>query len=87
MSKLRLSYGRPLWRVAIVCVVSVFVSYADVPRGWHLNGTRPAEYEAGVDAQAESLLSQAKTNYQLSLTALDHATGELIAHHHLTLIP
>jgi multidrug efflux pump subunit AcrA (membrane-fusion protein) len=38
-------------------------------------------------AQAEFLLSQAKTNYQLSLTALDHATGELIAHHHLTLKP
>ena len=49
MFKLRLSCWKTLLRVATVCVVSVFVLNADVPRGWHLAGTKPAEYEAGVD--------------------------------------
>jgi outer membrane protein TolC len=38
-------------------------------------------------AQAEFSLSQAKTNYQISLTALDHATGELMTHHHVSIKP
>jgi hypothetical protein len=49
MSKLRLSSWNTLLRVTTVCVVSVLVLNADVPRGWHLAGTKPAEYEAGVD--------------------------------------
>jgi hypothetical protein len=49
MTKLRLSCWRTLLRVTTVCVVSVLVLKADVPRGWHLAGTKPAEYEAGVD--------------------------------------
>jgi outer membrane protein len=36
-------------------------------------------------AQAEFSLAQAQTNYQLALAALDHATGELIQHHHIQL--
>jgi hypothetical protein len=49
MFKLRLSCWKTLLRVATVCVASVFVLNADVPRGWHLAGTKPAEYEAGVE--------------------------------------
>ena len=36
-------------------------------------------------AQAEFSLAQAQTNYQLALALLDHATGELIQHHHIQL--
>jgi hypothetical protein len=49
MTKLRLSYWRILRRVTTVSVVSVLVLKADVPRGWHLARTKPAEHEAGVD--------------------------------------
>ena len=34
-------------------------------------------------AQAELLLLQARTNYQIALAAIDHATGDLIAPYHL----
>jgi outer membrane protein len=34
-------------------------------------------------AQAEFSLAQAQTNYQVALAAVDHATGELLAHHHV----
>lgn len=51
MSKPRLSCGKTLLRVTTVCVVSVLVLNADVPRGWRLAGTKPAEYEAGVDPE------------------------------------
>jgi len=38
-------------------------------------------------AQAEFSLAQAETSYQLALASLDHATGELIQHHHIELQP
>jgi hypothetical protein len=49
MSKLRFSCLKTLLRVITIFVVSEMVLNADVPRGWHLAGTKPAEYEAGVD--------------------------------------
>jgi hypothetical protein len=65
MSKLRLSCWRTLLRVTTVCVVSVLVLNADVPRGWRLAGTKPAEYEAGVDPgqayQGHSAFLKSKT--------------------------
>lgn len=36
-------------RLAIVYVVSALVAYADVPRGWLLTGSKPDEYETGID--------------------------------------
>jgi hypothetical protein len=51
MSKLQLSPWKTLLRGTAVCVVSVLALNADVPRGWHLAGTKPAEYESGVDAE------------------------------------
>jgi outer membrane protein TolC len=53
------------------------------------------KYELGVDtiffvleaqtelAQAEQNLVQAQINYQLAVAAVDHATGDLIEHHHV----
>ncbi|HYL65326.1 MAG TPA: TolC family protein [Candidatus Methylomirabilis sp.] len=53
------------------------------------------KYELGVDtiffvleaqtelAQAEQSLVQAQINYQLSVAAVDHATGDLLDHHHV----
>jgi outer membrane protein len=38
-------------------------------------------------AQAEFSLAQAETNYQLAVASLDHATGELLVHHHVQLQP
>jgi outer membrane protein len=38
-------------------------------------------------AQAEFSLAQAQTSYQLALAFLDHATGELLQHHHVQLQP
>ena len=35
---------------AVALVACVLVVHASVPRGWFLAGTKPAEYEAGVDA-------------------------------------
>jgi hypothetical protein len=35
---------------AVAIAVCVLVAHASVPRGWFLAGTKPAEYEAGVDA-------------------------------------
>lgn len=49
MSKLQLSRWKTLLGGSAACVVSVLVLNADVPRGWHLAGTKPTEYEAGVD--------------------------------------
>jgi outer membrane protein len=34
-------------------------------------------------AQAEFALAQAQTNYQIASASLDHATGELLTHHHV----
>jgi outer membrane protein len=34
-------------------------------------------------AQTELVLASAQTNYQIALAALDHATGELLLHHHI----
>jgi hypothetical protein len=51
MSKLRLSCWRTSVRFATVCAAFVLALNADVPRGWHLAGTKPAEYEAGVDPE------------------------------------
>jgi hypothetical protein len=31
------------------CLVSVLVLNADAPRGWHLSGSKPADYDSGVD--------------------------------------
>jgi len=36
--------------VAAVGLMLALVLHAAVPRGWHLAGSKPAEYEAGVDA-------------------------------------
>ena|ERR1700674_2457959 len=49
MSKLQFSSWKILLGGAAVCAASVLAVNADVPRGWHLAGTKPAEYEVGVD--------------------------------------
>jgi len=48
--KLQLSPWKTLPGGTAICVMFVLVLNADVPRGWHIAGTKPAEYEAGVDA-------------------------------------
>jgi hypothetical protein len=49
MSKVQL-YG---WRILVgglvICVAAALALIADVPRGWNLAGSKPAEYEVGVD--------------------------------------
>ena len=49
MFKLQLSPWKTLLGGTAICVVFVLVLIADVPRGWHIAGTKPTEYEAGVD--------------------------------------
>jgi hypothetical protein len=51
MSRFQQSAWKTLLGGTAVCVVSVLVLNADVPRGWHLAGTKPAEYESGVDSE------------------------------------
>lgn len=36
---------------AVALAAFVLVAHASVPRGWFVAGTKPAEYEAGVDAE------------------------------------
>jgi hypothetical protein len=42
------------WKIlplaAALSLMLALVLHAEVPRGWHLTGSKPAEYEAGVDA-------------------------------------
>jgi hypothetical protein len=47
--KLQLFPWKNLLAGTAICVVLVLVLNADVPRGWHLAGSKPREYEAGVD--------------------------------------
>ena len=49
MSKGQLSGWRILLGGAAICVAAALVVNADVPRGWTLAGSKPAEYEVGVD--------------------------------------
>jgi hypothetical protein len=49
MSKLQLSPWKVLLGGTAICVVCVLALNADVPRGWIVAGTKPAEYEAGVE--------------------------------------
>jgi outer membrane protein len=52
----------------------------------HELGSEPAFFVLDAQTQlalAEFSLAQAQTNYQVALAALDHATGELLAHHHV----
>jgi hypothetical protein len=49
MSKGRLYGRRILLGGAVICVVTALAVNADVPRGWNLAGSKPAEYEAGLD--------------------------------------
>jgi len=51
MPKLQQFLRKTLLGATAVCVAYVLVLNADVPRGWHLAGTKPAEYESGVDAE------------------------------------
>jgi hypothetical protein len=51
MSKLQLFPWKNLLRVTAVCVGSISVLSANVPRGWFMAGTKPAEYEAGIDSE------------------------------------
>lgn len=51
MSKFQLSPWKTFLGVTTICVVSVFILNADVPHGWFMAGTKPAEYEAGVDIE------------------------------------
>jgi outer membrane protein TolC len=37
-------------------------------------------------AQAELNLSQSEVNFQLAVTQLDHATGDLLEHHHVQIV-
>jgi outer membrane protein TolC len=37
-------------------------------------------------AQAELSLIQSQVNYQLAVSALDHATGDLLDHHHVQIV-
>lgn len=49
MSKLQFPPRKALLGVAAVFAMSVLATNADAPRGWHLAGSKPAEYETGVD--------------------------------------
>jgi hypothetical protein len=49
MSKLQFCPWKTLLRVAAILAMSVAIN-ADVPRGWLLAGSKPTEYQAGVDA-------------------------------------
>jgi hypothetical protein len=49
MLKPRFSPWKNLLAITAVFVMSVLVTRANVPRGWHLAGSKPAEYETGVD--------------------------------------
>jgi hypothetical protein len=49
MSKLQLSAWKTLLTAALVFAMSVLAMDANVPPGWHLAGSKPAEYETGVD--------------------------------------
>jgi hypothetical protein len=49
MSKGQLYSWRILLEGAVICVAAALALNADVPRGWNLAGSKPAEYEVGVD--------------------------------------
>jgi hypothetical protein len=49
MSKGQLYGWRSLLAGAAICVVAALAVNADLPRGWILAGSKPAEYEVGVD--------------------------------------
>jgi hypothetical protein len=50
MSKCQFLSWKTLLVEAVVCTACVVAVNAEVPRGWLLSGTKPAEYEVGVDA-------------------------------------
>ena len=47
----RLAVAKGL-RIAAMAVAGAFTATATVPTGWYLAGSKPAEYESGVDAEA-----------------------------------
>jgi hypothetical protein len=44
-------FRRGVTGAAVTLAACVLIAHASVPRGWFLAGTKPAEYEAGVDAE------------------------------------
>lgn len=50
MSKCQFLCWKTLLVEAVVCTACVVAVNAEVPRGWLLSGTKPAEYEVGVDS-------------------------------------
>jgi hypothetical protein len=49
MSKRQLYGWRTLLGGAVICAAAALAVNADVPHGWNLAGSKPAEYEARVD--------------------------------------
>jgi hypothetical protein len=50
VSKCQFLSWKTLLVEAVVCTACVVAINAEAPRGWLLSGSKPAEYEAGVDA-------------------------------------
>ncbi len=55
---------------AAICAMSVLALRADAPRGWHLAGSNPAEYETNVDA-GQSYQGQGSASLKSKGTAAD----------------
>jgi hypothetical protein len=51
LNKPRLAFASG-WKMVAVSLAWVLVASATAPTGWYLAGSKPAEYESGVDAQA-----------------------------------
>jgi hypothetical protein len=74
------------WRIllggAVFCVTAALAVHAGVPRGWILAGSKPAEYEVGVDAEqahqghASAFLKSKKLNVDGFGTLMQLITAE-----------
>jgi hypothetical protein len=69
MDKRQLS-GSKISVFVAICALSVLALRADAPRGWHLAGSKAAEYETNVDAD-QSYQGQGSASLKSKGTAGD----------------
>jgi hypothetical protein len=73
-------FTRRTWKMALMSIAVApllsLVLQAAVPTGWHLAGSKPAEYEAGVDASA--MYNERSSAYLKSKTAVADGFGTLM---------
>jgi hypothetical protein len=69
MDKRQLS-GSKISVFVAICALSVLALRADAPRGWHLAGSKAAEYETNVDAD-QSYQGQGSASLKSKGTAVD----------------